>query len=163
MIQIPICPDTLPEVFDPSVLEDDKKWSSTRSGVGKLRPLMFNVSNGSMVAVLKVQGEGTVARHHHSSSVTAWTIDGAWGYREYDWVARAGSFVYEPPGHIHTLYVHPSEGRMLVLFHSHGPLAYVDEKDNLIGYDDVFIQLARYRQHCKEQGLSEEWLQSLIR
>ena len=162
MIHIPVCSNTLPEVFDPDVLKEDKKWYA-QGAMGKLRPLLFNISNGSWITLLKVQGEGNLARHHHSSAVTAWTLDGAWGYREYDWVARAGSFVYEPPGHIHTLYVHPSEGKILVLFHIQGPLAYLDETDNIIDYADAFTHLDRYKQHCREQGLSEEWLQSLIR
>lgn len=80
-----------------------------------------------------------------------------------DWVARAGSFVYEPPGHIHTLYVHPSEGRMLTLFHVQGPLVYLDENNNVIEYSDAFTELEKYKRHCLEQDLGEEWLRSLIR
>ena len=80
--------------------------------MGKVRPLLFDVSNGGWVSILKAEDQGTIQRHRHASPVTAWTLDGAWGYRERDWVARAGSFAYEPAGHIHTLYIHPDAGKM---------------------------------------------------
>jgi quercetin dioxygenase-like cupin family protein len=35
--------------------------------------------------------------------VVGYVIRGRWKYLEHDWVAEEGSFVYEPPGEIHTL------------------------------------------------------------
>src|SRR6202021_2241250 len=35
--------------------------------------------------------------------VGGYTVSGAWKYKEYDYVNRAGSFLYEPAGSIHTL------------------------------------------------------------
>jgi outer membrane protease len=32
-------------------------------------------------------------------------LKGKWKYLEHDWVAEAGSYVFEPPGEIHTLVV----------------------------------------------------------
>ena len=37
--------------------------------------------------------------------VTGYVIKGRWRYLEHDWIAEEGSFVYEPPGEIHTLMV----------------------------------------------------------
>ena len=37
--------------------------------------------------------------------VHGFVLKGRWRYLEHDWVASAGSFVYEPPGEIHTLVV----------------------------------------------------------
>lgn len=49
---------------------------------------------------------GTVLpRHYHHGEVHAWTIQGSWGYQEYDWIADAGDYIYEPAGSIHTLCV----------------------------------------------------------
>ena len=39
----------------------------------------------------------------HRGVVTAVTIQGEWGYFEYDWNARKGDYVVENPGTIHTL------------------------------------------------------------
>ena len=162
MINIPESPYTQPELFDPDVFVEDEKWYSLGK-LGKVRPLMFDVANGGWVSILKAEGEGTIQKHRHASPVTGWTLDGAWGYREYDWVARAGSFVYEPPGHIHTLYIHPEARKMTALFHVHGPLVYLDDQGNSVDYDDVFLRLDRYSKHCREVGLGEEFVRSLIR
>ena len=44
-------------------------------------------------------------RHKHTGPVYAYTTSGAWCYKEYDYVNRAGSFLYEPAGSVHTLQV----------------------------------------------------------
>ena len=162
MIQISPSPYAMPEMFDGDVMVDDNKWYSLGQ-LGKVRPLLFDVTNGGWVSILKAQGEGTIQRHRHANPVTGWTMDGSWGYREHDWIARAGSFVYEPAGHIHTLYIHPEQARMTALFHVYGPLLYVDDKGNAEGYDDVFLRLDRYAAHCREVGLGEDFVRAMIR
>jgi len=62
-------------------------------------------TTGSWCNLLRVRKSGVLSRHIHPSWVTGYVIRGAWRYLEHDWVARAGSFVYEPPGEIHTLVV----------------------------------------------------------
>ncbi len=162
LLNIPPSPFTRPEMFEPDVMVIDRKWYSLGK-LGMVRPLLFDVTNGGWVSILKAEGEGTIQRHRHATPVTAWTLDGAWGYREHDWVARAGSFAYEPAGHIHTLYIHPSEKKMTALFHVSGPLVYVDEKGDAVDYDDVFLRLDRYSKYCREVGLGDEYVRSLIR
>ena len=44
-----------------------------------------------------------VIRHRHSGPVFGYTTSGAWKYKEYDYVNREGSFLYEPAGSVHTL------------------------------------------------------------
>ena len=52
---------------------------------------------------------GVGPTHHHFGEVHAYTISGRWGYREYDWEASAGTYVYEEPRSVHTLFV-PEDG-----------------------------------------------------
>ena len=162
MLNIPPSSFTRPEMFEPDVMIEDNKWYALGK-LGKVRPLLFDVTNGGWVSLLKVRGQGTIQRHRHAAPVTAWTIDGAWGYREHDWIARAGSFAYEPAGHIHTLYIDPEVGHMTALFHVFGPLIYVDEKGDAVDFDDVFLRLDRYTKHCREAGIGEEYVRSLVR
>ncbi len=162
MIQVSPSDRTIPEMFDGAVLADDEKWMPVGT-IGHARPLLFDTSHGSWISVLRAQGAGTIQRHRHSAPVTAWTLDGSWGYREHDWVARAGSFVYEPAGHIHTLYIHPEQARMTAVFHIFGPLIYLDEHGVAQNYEDVFIRLDNYARHCREVGLGEDWVRSLVR
>jgi len=44
-----------------------------------------------------------VQKHKHTGPVWGYTVSGAWKYKEYDYVNRAGSFLYEPAGSVHTL------------------------------------------------------------
>ncbi|PCI44028.1 MAG: hypothetical protein COB51_10795, partial [Moraxellaceae bacterium] len=45
-----------------------------------------------------VDVRGIVSRHRHPAMVTGYTLDGAWGYLEHDWVATKGTFIFEPAG-----------------------------------------------------------------
>lgn len=47
----------------------------------------------------------TMPRHYHTGGVHSYTFRGRWRYLEHDWVATAGSYVYEPIGTTHTLVV----------------------------------------------------------
>lgn len=141
---------------------DPRRWMPVGEQAWSL-PLMFDRNAGTWVSQLRVEGAGTVERHRHANPVTGYTLDGTWGYRERDWVMRKGSFLYEPAGDIHTLYVHPEQGRMTALFHVYGPLIYLDEKDNVIDYDDVFVRIEKYAKYCKECGLGEDFVRTLIR
>ncbi len=44
-------------------------------------------------------------KHLHRGEVHAYTLEGCWHYLEYDWVSRAGDYVYEPPDTAHMLKV----------------------------------------------------------
>ncbi len=117
------------------------------------KPLRFDLTNGRWVNLLKVTGGGKVNRHRHSGGqVLGYVIQGSWQYLERDWVARPGTFVYEPPGDIHTLMVDGSE-EMLTLFLLEGVVQYLDDDDNLIYQDDVFTKMERYLKYCEAQGI----------
>ena len=69
------------------------------------RPLLLNTVSGGWCNLLRVRRAGVLSRHRHPMVVTGYVIRGRWHYLEHDWVAETGSFVYEPPGEIHTLVV----------------------------------------------------------
>jgi hypothetical protein len=169
MINIPNSNFTRPEMFSSDVMTMDAKWyplphrGNDHPLEGWVRPLLFDVTNGGWISLLKAKGKGTIQRHRHAAAVTAWTLDGSWGYREHDWLAKAGSFVYEPAGHIHTLYIDEEVGHMTALFHVYGPVIHLDPNGDVTSYDDVYLRLDRYMKHCKENGVSQEWVESLIR
>jgi len=85
-------------------MEENKQWCAFGK-FGMVHPVMLDLTNGGWVSTQKVQGQGT--KHRHAAAVTVRTLDGAGGYREHDWVARAGSFAYGPAGHIHTGFSDP--------------------------------------------------------
>merc|ERR1711997_1436571 len=94
--------------------------------------------------LLRFQGGGILGKHRHSSPVHALTLKGSWGYKEHEWNAKAGTYVFEPPGETHTLLVDEDCDEMIAMFHVTGSLLYVDQDgDDVIGFDDVFSKLEK--------------------
>src|SRR5689334_7493088 len=98
--------------------EDEGTWVPYQNGV-ELRYLMFDLREGTWANILRTKGPAKLGRHRHSGPITGYRIKGSWGYREYDWVARKGSYIRENPGVIHTLYCDDPEG-MEVFFIASG-------------------------------------------
>ena len=59
-------------------------------------------------------------------------MSGAWKYKEYDYVNRAGSFLYEPAGSVHTLTC--IEDNTRVWFQMYGVNLNLDEDGNIDGH-----------------------------
>lgn len=154
--------EALRELVVDADVEDERLWVPRGDNVWSL-PLLFNVAQGSWINLTRAKGEGVISRHRHPAAVTGYTLDGAWGYLEHDWTARAGTFVFEPPGETHTLVVRPNPGHMLVLFHNFGPFIKVDAAGESIGYEDVFTRLEATKTHYERVGLGAAAVSRLVR
>jgi len=80
---------------------------------------------------------------------------------EHKWRASPGTYVFEPQGETHTLLVDKEE--MVTMFHVTGSLLYVNEKDDIIGFDDVFSKLEKAKKWYSECGLGEGYVQQFVR
>jgi 2,4'-dihydroxyacetophenone dioxygenase len=133
----------------PWVPQSDRVW---------FKPIRFNLASGQWINLLKITPGGKVNRHRHSGGqVMAYTIQGKWHYIERDWVAEPGTFVYEPPGDIHTLVI-DGEEEMITLFILEGVIQYLDDKDQVFYQDDVFTKLKLYREYCAKHNIQEHHL-----
>ena len=140
---------------------DERLW--VPNGPGRWsRPLCLNVSQGYWVHITKVTEAGIVSRHRHPAPVHGFVIEGKWRYLERDWEATAGSYLYEPPGDVHTLVVDEGES-MKTLFHNSGALLYCDEDGKTIGSTDVFDRVQAARNHFEEVGLGSDFVKRFIR
>ena len=160
----PLIPqDMTDELFwkDGLTPDDDRLW--VPNGPGRWsRPLCLNVSQGYWVHITKVTKAGVVSRHRHPAPVHGFVIEGKWRYLERDWVATAGSYLYEPPGDVHTLVVDEGD-TMKPLFHNTGALLYCDENGKTIGSTDVFDRIKAARNHFEEVGLGTDFVKQFIR
>ncbi len=137
---------------DQAIQADELPWVPQGDRVW-FKPLRFDLASGRWVNLLKVTGQGKVNRHRHAGGqVLGFVIQGSWRYLERDWVTRPGTFVYEPPGDIHTLIVEGAE-EMQTLFLLEGVIQYLDDDDNVISQDDVFTKLEHYLAYCKHEGI----------
>mgnify|MGYP000688448215 FL=1 len=153
-----------PEIAVQAIPDDERVWVPQAPDVW-FRPLLLNTVTGSWCNLLRVRKSGVLSRHIHPSWVTGYVIKGAWRYLEHDWVASQGSFVYEPPGEIHTLVVDETSGsaEMITLFNIHGAMVYLDADGKQSGYEDVFSKIAMCRAHYADNGLGAEYLDQFIR
>lgn len=92
-----------------------------------------------------------VQRHRHTGPVYAYTTSGAWRYKEYDYVNRAGSFLFEPAGSVHSLQV--IEDDTHVWFQIYGSNLNLDDADEVDSISDGASALAVYLKLCEEAGL----------
>ncbi len=158
-------PGIQPEIAVQAIPQDERVWVPQADKVW-FRPLMLNTVTGSWCNLLRVRKSGVLSRHIHPSWVTGYVIKGAWRYLEHDWVATEGSFVYEPPGEIHTLVVDEASGgaqEMITFFNIAGAMVYVDDAGNTTGYEDVFTKIEMCRKHYTAVGLGADYVTQFVR
>jgi quercetin dioxygenase-like cupin family protein len=157
-------PGIQPEISVAAIPADERVWVPQAPQVW-FRPLLLNTVTGSWCNLLRVRKSGVLSRHIHPSLVIGYVIKGAWRYLEHDWVAKEGSFVYEPPGEIHTLVVDEVAGapEMITFFNISGAMMYLDAGGNHTGYEDVFTKIAMCRAHYRANGLGEDFIDQFIR
>ena len=151
-----------PEIVANAIPQDEREWVPQAENVW-FRPLMLNTVTGGWCNLLKVRKSGVLSRHRHPMVVVGYVIKGRWFYREHDWVANAGDFVYEPPGEIHTLEVPADCDEMITFFNISGAMIYLDDKGNQVGYEDVFTKIDMCRKHYIDNGLGEDFVDRYIR
>ncbi|KAH0422070.1 hypothetical protein CcaCcLH18_13018 [Colletotrichum camelliae] len=150
--RLPAVPDDLviPGIFD--IECDERLWVPQAPGVW-FRPLLFSVSGGYFVNILRVRRSGILSRHRHAGAVHATVLKGRWHYLEHPWWATEGGYAYEPPGDIHTLEVPDDVKEMVTMFHVTGAYIYVDPDGVPVGVEDVFSKLDKAKKHYEEVGL----------
>lgn len=153
----------VPEIVTPVVPDDERLWVPV-GGMTNVwsRPLFFNTVNGGWIDLLRVRRSGFLSRHRHPGPVHGYVIKGSWRYLEHDWVARAGMYVFEPPGEVHTLVV-DDVPEMLTLFNISGSIIFVDENGQSTGFEDVFIKIEQARKHYADVGLGADFVDQFIR
>ena len=152
----------VPEIAEAALPDDERVWVPQAPGVW-FRPLLFNTVSGGWCNLLRVRRAGVLSRHRHPMVVTGYVIRGRWRYLEHDWIAETGSFVYEPPGEIHTLVVPDDCAEMITFFNISGAMIYVDAEGRQNGYEDVWTKIDMCRAHYAACGLGEHYVEQFIR
>src|SRR5262245_64680062 len=120
-------------------------------GGSKLKVIHVRRGEGLWIIENVFQAGYEVQTHKHTGPVWGYTTSGAWKYKEYGYVNRAGSFLYEPAGSIHTLQCIENETR--VFFHMQGANVNLDADGKVEWVADGAGTLAFYLAACEEQGL----------
>lgn len=145
-----------------AVPDDERVWVPQMKDVW-FRPLLLNTVQGMWCNLLRVRKSGVLSRHLHPSPVHGYVIKGRWHYLEHDWVAETGSYVFEPPGEIHTLTVPEDCTEMITFFNISGCMIYLDEANKQIGLEDVFTKIDMCRKHYDAVGLGADYVNQFVR
>jgi 2,4'-dihydroxyacetophenone dioxygenase len=128
---------------------DDLPWVDLGAG-SYLQLLQVDLLQGMWIVRNRFLPGTEVVRHRHTGPVYAFTHSGSWKYVEYPEVNRAGSFLFEPAGSIHTLVV-PSDNAedTYATFVIHGANLNLDEDDNVVSVYDAGSVLRFYLSECE--------------
>jgi 2,4'-dihydroxyacetophenone dioxygenase len=116
----------------------------------KLKVIMVKPQEGLWIVENIFMAGAEIPRHRHTGPVFAYTTSGAWKYKEYPDVNRAGSFLFEPAGSVHTLTA--LEDNTQVWFQMYGVNLNLDENDNVESVFDGPGSLEAYYLLAEAEG-----------
>ena len=119
-------------------------------GGNLLKVIRVDEAEGLWIVENVFQAGYEVPTHRHTGPVFAYTTSGAWKYKEYEYVNRAGSFLYEPAGSVHTLTC--IEDDTQVWFHMYGVNLNLAADGSIESVADGAGALAAYYALCEAQG-----------
>lgn len=152
--------DLMPEMFSPTagvplgcVHDDALPWLPLHPALPGvvIKYLSIDADADVLICLLRMPAGMTLPRHRHEGPVLVYTLQGAWRYQEYDWVARAGSVVHEPAGSCHTPQTLATGDGAAVTFNiMHGDLVLLD--DEMVEIARENCRVARMRQRRFERN-----------
>jgi len=159
---IPVALGIRPEIAVAAIPDDERVWVPQAAGVW-FRPLLLNTVSGGWCNLLRVRRAGVLSRHRHPMLVVGYVIRGRWKYVEHDWTAETGSFVFEPPGEVHTLTVDDDCPEMQTMFVICGAVLYIDDDDRVVHVEDNIGLIEQARDHYHNVGLGADFVDQFIR
>jgi 2,4'-dihydroxyacetophenone dioxygenase len=129
---------------------DDLPYVDIGDGA-KLKVLQVDAAQELWIVENIFQAGYVVQKHRHTGPVYGYTTSGAWHYQEYDYVNRAGSFLFEPTGSTHTLEC--LEDDTHVWFQMYGQNLNLDADGEVESIFDGPGTLEAYYLLCEAEGL----------
>ncbi|WAH60955.1 2,4'-dihydroxyacetophenone dioxygenase family protein [Pseudomonas silvicola] len=120
-----------------------------------LQLLQADIEGGTFAVRIRFAPGVQLPPHHHSGIVFAYTLAGEWRYLEYPDSPRSvkGSYLYEPPGSIHTLKVSDGNTELTdVIFVITGAMLILDDEQRVIQVLDAASHVNDWAQALREQG-----------
>ncbi len=132
----------------------DVPWVQNPTVDAQLRLLHVDPVNQMSVSHGLLAPGLSVGTHRHLGPVQMWTMSGSWVYREHEFVNRAGSYLFEPVGSVHTLAVPAdNDGPTEVLSIVYGDVEYLDPDGNVLYVSNWQRTLDQYLEACEAAGL----------
>ena len=122
-----------------------------------LQLLQADVEGGFFAVRIRFAPGVQLPPHKHTGAVHAYTLSGEWTYLEFGDSPpnRAGSYLYEPPGTVHTLKVADHvEGYTDVFFVIEGAMLILDPQGNVVAVLDAASHARDWPAALREQGVT---------
>lgn len=136
---------------------DELPFITFPDGTG-MKLVQVDLSQGVWVVRSRFRAGTTQLTHKHTGHVYAFTLSGSWHYLEApDAINRAGSYLFEPAGSVHTLHVPDTNTEDTdVWFTIYGANLDLDERGNVVNVTDAAAVLSYYRYYCaKHHNLAD--------
>lgn len=113
---------------------------------------------GEWIVLMRVPFGVSMPKHHHTGTVVVYTTEGKWKYIEHDWVAGAGSLVYETAASSHTFEVLEvgESGYVTTLVQVSGELLFLDDNENIVASENWKTSLDRYLAYCEKNNITPQ-------
>jgi quercetin dioxygenase-like cupin family protein len=132
---------------------DKTPWVPWEIGEGVFIKLMkVDSVHGLMAVMLKAPPGISLGRHRHTGFVQLYTVQGAWKYKEHEWTAKAGDFVYETADSIHSFETMPGD-EVIVFTMLNGNLEFLDDDNKILHVENWRTALNRHMRHCAKLGI----------
>lgn len=120
-----------------------------------LQLLHADIESGTFAVRIRFAPGVQLPPHHHSGVVYAYTLAGSWHYLEYADSPHsvAGSYLFEPPGSIHTLKVSNDVEELTdVVFIITGAMLILDDKGHVVQVLDAASHINDWADALRAQG-----------
>lgn len=154
MAQAPVVPEPTRE----AMLRRDEDLPFVDLGDdSEMQLLQVDLAQNLWVVRMRFHPGCQIDKHYHTGPVFAFTLSGAWHYLEYpDEINRAGSYLFEPAGSVHTLRALDEGEPAEVWFAVHGANVNVSETGDVTSIVDAASVLMAYRLLCEATGQSAD-------
>jgi uncharacterized RmlC-like cupin family protein len=153
MANYPLVPET--GLLDTMhVGDDDLPWIPLVPGTS-IQLVHVDLATNLWVQKIRMAPGSQARTHYHTGLVFAVTFQGSWYYLESpESINRPGSYLFEPAGSRHTLYV-PREqvGDTVAWFAIYGANINLDDRGQIVSIVDARFSLELYRGYCAANGL----------
>jgi quercetin dioxygenase-like cupin family protein len=119
-----------------------------------MQVLQIDIEHGLWVVRQRMTPGTTLPKHLHTGVVHAFTLSGSWRYLEYPEVNTAGSYLFEPAGSLHTLYVPDTNTEITdVWFAIYGANLNLGADGKVASILDASVVMKVYLSRCLKMGL----------
>jgi 2,4'-dihydroxyacetophenone dioxygenase len=150
------------EVATTCLHDDATPWMPLSSKQPDIEIKYFRIDpvRGEFICSLRMQPGVNLPAHHHTGTVIVYTLQGAWKYREHDWIARPGSVVFETAASRHTPETLADAGEVITFNIVSGELLFLDPDGQLIATENWRTAAHRYLKFCERNGMTPRDLSS---